>query len=143
MNLGHERFFLDTNIFVYSFDKNSKSKQERAKTLVSRALDTRRGIVSFQVVQEFLNVATRKFSTPLSATDTQLYLMQVMAPLCEVFPNIGLYSEALSISRETGFSFYDSLILASAIAGHCETLLTEDLQDGQRIRGVKVHNPFR
>jgi predicted nucleic acid-binding protein len=140
---GRERFFLDTNIFVYTFDKDSKSKRERAKTLVASALDTRRGIISYQVVQEFLNVTTRKFSTPLSVTEAQLYLVQVLTPLCEVFPSTGLYSEALSISSEAGISFYDALIVASAIGGRCEALLTEDLQDGRRIRGVKIENPFR
>ena len=140
---GRERFFLDTNIFIYTFDKDSKSKRERAKSLVARALDTRLGVISCQVVQEFLNVATRKFSTPLSVTEAQLYLAQVLTPLCEVFPSTGLYSEALSISRETGISFYDALIVSSAIAGRCETLLTEDLRDGRRIRSVKIQNPFR
>jgi len=140
---GRERFFLDTNIFVYTFDKGSKSKCERAKSLIARALDTRQGVVSYQVVQEFLNVATRKFITPLSVTEAQLYLAQVLMPLCEVFPNAELYSEALSISSEAGISFYDAIIVASSVAGRCETLLTEDLQDGRRIRSVKIQNPFR
>lgn len=63
-------------------------------------------------------------------------------PLCEVFPDPSLYSQALSISSETGFSFYDSLIVASAIAGECAILWTEDLQHGRRIRGVEIRNPF-
>ena len=143
LNLRRERFFLDTNIFVYTFDQHSKAKRDQASRLVAEALDSRRGIISYQVVQEFLNVATRKFTSPLPVTEAQLYLARVLMPLCEVFPDSTLYSEALSISSEAGLSFYDSLIIASAITGRCETLWTEDLQDGRRIRGIEIRNPFR
>ena len=138
-----EKFFLDTNIFVYTFESKSPSKRVLAQDLVSGALDTRRGVISYQVVQEFLNVATRKFTKPMKVAEAELYLARILMPLCEVFPDSSLYSQALSISSETGFSFYDSLIVASAIASECEILWTEDLQDGQRVRGVEVRNPFR
>ncbi len=143
MTLGREKFFLDTNIFVYTFESRSVSKRVLAQDLVSGALDTRRGVISYQVVQEFLNVATRKFAKPMKVPEAELYLARILMPLCEVFPDSSLYSQALSISSETGFSFYDSLIVASAIATECAILWTEDLQDGQRIRGVEIRNPFR
>ena len=143
MTPGREKFFLDTNIFVYTFESKSPSKRVLAQDLVSGALDTRRGVISYQVVQEFLNVATRKFTKPMKVAEAELYLARILMPLCEVFPDSSLYSQALSISSETGFSFYDSLIVASAIASECEILWTEDLQDGQRVRGVEVRNPFR
>jgi predicted nucleic acid-binding protein len=143
MTVGREKFFLDTNIFVYTFESRSSSKRVRAQDLVSSALDTRRGVISYQVVQEFLNVATRKFAKPMKVPEAELYLARVLMPLCEVFPDSSLYSQALSISSETGFSFYDSLIVASAIASECTILWTEDLQHGQRIRGVEIRNPIR
>jgi predicted nucleic acid-binding protein len=143
MTSDREKFFLDTNIFVYTFESRSSSKRVLARDLVSSALDTRRGVISYQVVQEFLNVATRKFAKPMKVPEAELYLTRILMPLCEVFPDSSLYSQALSISSETGFSFYDSLIVASAITGECEILWTEDLQDGQRIRGVEIRNPFR
>jgi predicted nucleic acid-binding protein len=143
MTVGREKFFLDTNIFVYTFESRSSSKRLLARDLVSSALDTRRGVISYQVVQEFLSVAIRKFAKPMKVADAELYLGRILMPLCEVFPDSSLYSQALSISSETGFSFYDSLIVASAITGECEILWTEDLPDGQRIRGVEIRNPFR
>jgi predicted nucleic acid-binding protein len=143
MTLGREKFFLDTNIFVYTFDSRSASKRVLAQDLVSGALDTRRGVISYQVVQEFLNVATRKFAKPMKGPEAELYLARILMPLCDVFPDSSLYSQALSISSETQFSFYDSLIVASAIASESSILWTEDLQDGQRIRGVEIRNPFR
>ena len=143
MTLGGEKFFLDTNIFVYTLESRSPSKRVLAQDLVSGALDTRRGVISYQVVQEFLNVATRKFAKPMKVPEAELYLTRILMPLCEVFPDSSLYSQALSISSETGFSFYDSLIVASAIVSQCAILWTEDLQNGLRIRGVEIRDPFR
>jgi predicted nucleic acid-binding protein len=94
------------------------------------------------VVQEFLNVATRKFAKPMDAMEAQLYLNRVLMPLCEIFPDSGLYAQALSITEESGLAFYDALIVSSALAGGCGLLLTEDLQDGRRLRGLEIRNPF-
>ena len=69
-------------------------------------------------------------------------MSQVLAPLCEVFPGASLYSSALSIADETGWTFYDSLIVSAALAAKCDVLLTEDLQHGRAIRGMEIHNPF-
>ena len=81
MNPAKDRFFLDTNVLVYSFDDRSKSKQARACDLVEHALSTHRGIISYQVVQEFLNAATRKFSAAIPMAEAQLYLDEFLC-LC-------------------------------------------------------------
>jgi predicted nucleic acid-binding protein len=133
---------LDTNILVYTFDRPGSSKRKKASGLVAEALETHRGIISYQVVQEFLNVATRKFSDPMTVPEAQNYLARILMPLCEVFPDSSLYSQALSIAGDAGISFYDALVVSSAIAGGCDTLWTEDLQDGRRIRSVEIRNPF-
>ena len=73
-----DRFFLDTNIFVYTFDSREPKKQARAQDLVSDALTRGRGVISHQVVQEFLNVATQKFANPLSESDALVYLDRVL-----------------------------------------------------------------
>jgi predicted nucleic acid-binding protein len=137
------RSFLDTNILVYSFIDGDKAKRTAARLLVRTALEKHDAIISYQVVQEFLNVATRKPHPPMTQVEAQLYLRKVLTPLCEVFPNSALYSDALSIADETGWSFYDSLVVSSALTAGCETLLTEDLQDGRTIRGLAIRNPFR
>lgn len=143
MKPAAEKRFLDTNIFVYSFDTGSRSKRDRARSLIAEALETRNAVISYQVVQEFLNVATRKFPHPLSPVEAQLYLARVLMPLCEVFPDESLYAGALSIAEETGYSFYDSLIVSAAAAAGCQVLLSEDFQHGQVVRGVELRNPFR
>jgi len=137
------RFFLDTNIFIYSFDSRSGSKQKRASELVDTALTTHRGVISYQVVQEFLNVATRKFAEALTAGEARVYLERVLMPLCEVFPDGRLFSQALSISSEMRISFYDALIISSAMFGGCRILWTEDLQHGRRVGDLEIRNPFQ
>jgi predicted nucleic acid-binding protein len=137
-----ERFFLDTNVLVYTFDSTAPGKQRIAQALVSRALKERSGIISWQVIQEFLNVALRKFAPPMSSLEAQTYLQRVLMPLCEVFPDSSLYSEALSIAEKTGWAFYDALVIASAVAGKCVALYREDLQSGRVVSGVEIRNPF-
>jgi predicted nucleic acid-binding protein len=136
------RSFLDTNILVYAFDPKAKSKREYAQLIITRALATHDAVISFQVVQEFLSLALRKFPRPMTQPEAQAYLSQVLVPLCEVFPGASLYSSALSIADETGWTFYDSLIVGAALAAGCSVLLTEDLQHGRTIRGIEIRNPY-
>ena len=136
------KFFLDTNIFVYTFDSGVPKKKNRAQRLVEQALRNQEGCVSTQVLQEFLNVATNKFTTPLTFSDAQQYLHDVLAPLCTVFPSVDLYRQTLVLQRELGYSFYDSLIIGGALQAGCDTLYSEDLQHAQHIRGLQILNPF-
>jgi predicted nucleic acid-binding protein len=137
------KYFLDTNIVVYSFDTTSPRKQARAKKLIKNALTLNAGIISYQVIQEFINVATHKFRVPLKAEDCREYLERFLAPICEVFSSIDLFEDAIDIKSETGYGYYDSLIVASAVKGNATILYTEDLQHGRKIRGLTIINPFR
>ena len=135
-------FFLDTNIFVYTFDRREPEKQAGARSLVEQALGTGEGVVSYQVVQEFLNVALRKFERPLSEGEALSYLRDVMDPLCSVFPSLSLYEAAVSLHERWRLGFYDSLIVAAALEAKCRVLYSEDLQDGQEIESLTIVNPF-
>jgi predicted nucleic acid-binding protein len=135
------RSFLDTNILVYSFGAGEDArKRDTARSLVEQALRTGNAVIGFQVVQEFLNVALRRHR--MSVADAQFYLRRILMPLCEVLPSGPLYSEAVFIADETGWSFYDSLIVAAAVQADCARVLTEDLQHGRVIRGAVIVNPF-
>ncbi len=136
------RFFLDTNIFVYSCDVRYPAKKEKARKLIAEALEKDSGIISFQVVQEFLSVATKKFQNLMSTDEARLYLNEVLEPLCEVFPSMELYRQALEIADDHKTSLYDSLILASAGQAGCKLVYSEDFQNGQKIRGLTIQNPF-
>jgi predicted nucleic acid-binding protein len=136
-----DKFFLDTNILVYSFDTTSPSKREVAKDLIKNAHKAN-GCISFQVIQEFLNVATRKFEVPLKTADAQNYLTKILYPVCEVFPSESLYFSTLEIMEKWKFSFFDSMIIAAAMESECTILYSENLQHNQIIFHLKIVNPF-
>lgn len=136
------KYFLDTNILVYSFSPQFLSKQKKSLALIGEALEDSAGMISYQVVQEFLNVALHKFEKPLCWEESYQYFEEVLGPLCSVYPDPELYRHALRIRHETGYRFYDSLIIASAIEGGCRILYSEDLQDGRKIGELSIKNPF-
>ena len=135
-------FFLDTNVLAYTFDASAPGKRARAHELVGTALETGNGAISWQVAEEFLNVALHRFERPLTPRKAADYLDEVLAPLCQVLPTPGLLRDPLAIHTETGFRFYDSLIVASAVASGARTLYTEDLQSGREVRGLRILDPF-
>ncbi len=137
------KYFIDSNIFVYSFDQGQPAKKQRSMELIQQALESGLGIISTQVIQEFLNVATQKFAVPMAIDDAQAYLNLVLNPLCQVYPDLMLYDSCLEIQAETKYSFYDSLIIAAAAQAGCELLYSEDLQDGHDVRGLKIVNPYK
>lgn len=135
-------YFLDTNILVYSFDNKNPKKRDIARNLVGDALNNGSGRISYQVIQEFLNVSTKKFETPLTTSDAQIYLRTVLEPLCEVYSSVALFHQALEIANRWKYSFYDSLIIAAAVSAGCNTLYSEDLHHSHSIGNLKVVNPF-
>ena len=137
------KYFLDTNILVYSFDHSAPVKQKKARQLIDDALENDKGVISSQVVQEFLNVATKKFAVKLNRRDIHMFLEDVLWPLCGVFPTPKTYARSLDIREETGFSFYDAMIISEAREVGCTTLFSEDLQHGRTVHGLKIIDPFK
>ena len=133
--------FLDTNIFVYMLDASDDFKRQRAEELVQRSLARGTGCISYQVVQETLNVATRKLG--FAGDDSRTLLTRILAPLWTVHPSTALYERGLEVRGRYGFSFYDSVIVAGAIESGCTRLYTEDLQHGQRVESLTIEDPFR
>ena len=133
--------FLDTNIFVCMFDASDDFKRQRAEELVQRSLARGTGCISYQVVQETLNVATRKLG--FAEDDSRTLLTDILAPLWTVHPSVALYERGLHVRGRYGFSFYDSIIVAGAIESGCTRLYSEDLQHGQQVESLTVENPFR
>jgi predicted nucleic acid-binding protein len=137
-----DKFFIDTSIIIYSFDSPDSSRREISKGLIKKA-HMGKGCISFQVIQEFLNVATRKFERPLKTEDAQKYLSKILFPICEIFPSEQLYFMVLELSERWKYSFYDSLIIAAALEAGCSILYSEGLQDKQRIYQLDIVNPYR
>ncbi|HID73238.1 TPA: PIN domain-containing protein [Candidatus Micrarchaeota archaeon] len=132
--------FIDSNVFIYLWDKTDPDKQQQAKTLVENAIEQGNGCISHQVVQETLNTVTRKLA--FNQEDTNRLLNRVLLPLWKVMPTSALYQRGIDIHFRYRFSFYDSLIIAAALEYGCRTLYSEDLQHAQQIERLTVKNPF-
>ena len=135
--------FIDTNVFVYHLDATDARKHRLAERIVREALTSGNACISFQVVQECLNTVQNKAKVGLSAEAARSYLDAVLAPLMQVAASAALYHRALDVQTRWKFSFYDSLITAAALTAGCSRLLSEDMQDGQRIDGLTIENPFK
>jgi predicted nucleic acid-binding protein len=105
-------------------------------------VDTGKGIVSYQVVQEFFNVALRRFAQPMGSAEAEQYLITVFRPLLAIHSSPALYVEALRIAGKYRVAWYDSIIVASALEGRCDVLYSEDFQHGREIEGLRIENPF-
>jgi predicted nucleic acid-binding protein len=136
------RFFLDTNIFVYAFDRSAPTKAKKAAGLVRDAVDTGRGVVSYQVVQEFFNVAFRRFAKPMSVAEAEQYLITVFRPLLAIHSSPALFVEALRVRDKYHLAWYDAIIFASAFEAQCDKLYSEGFQHGQKIESLRIENPF-
>ena len=135
--------FIDSNVLLYLFDETAPAKRATAESLIHQALEAGSAVISHQVVQETLNVLTTKMRPAATPEQARRFLDSVLVPLWRVMPNAGLYHRAIDLRVRYGFSFYDALIVAAALEFGCTRLLTEDLQDGQRIENLVIRNPFK
>lgn len=135
------RAFVDTNILLYAHDRSAGEKQIKAGKLLAQLWENQNGVASPQVLQEFLVNAVRKLQSPLSLAQTR-----------DIVRTYGLWVtrdtkvedilRATEIMELTAFSFWDSLIIASAEACGCAVLYSEDMQHGQQVAGLTICNPF-
>ena len=137
-----DKCFLDTNILIYSLDRRDLVKASKADALVMDGLTSGKGVISFQVVQEFLNVALRKLAHPMTLESAERYLAKVLMPMLRVYPSHSLYTEALRLHSLNKLSWYDALIVCAAREAGCGILYSEDLQHGQKFGILRVVNPF-
>ncbi len=138
-----DNFFLDTNIFIYSFDDQESQKQIIAQDLIKLALSSQKGVISYQVIQEFCNVAMQKFKQPLTVSDCGNYLENILSTLAIFFPSLDFYQSALKIKQRYEYSWYDCLIISAALLSKCSILYSEDLQHEQVIQDLQIIDPFR
>jgi predicted nucleic acid-binding protein len=137
-----DRYFLDTNIFVYSLDPVDPPKARIAENLVTRGVGSRLGVISYQVVQEFMNVSLRQFRATMTVTELELYFFKVLLPMMTIPSSSGLFLEALRLQTANQIAWYDSLIIAAALQGGCRVLYSEDMQHGRRFGDLVIQNPF-
>jgi len=127
--------FLDTNILIYAFAKNDP-RSEAAEVLLAAG-----GVISIQVLNEFVNVSRRKLARGWGEIEEQVAVLRVL--LDTPIPlTIELHEAAVAHARSYGFAFYDALIVAAANSVGCTVLYSEDIRHGQNILGLTISNPF-
>ena len=133
--------FVDTNVLVYVRDASEPRKQKQAEAWMHFLWQTGTGRLSFQVLQEFYVTVTQKVANPLPSE----VAAQIIADLAawELHcPNIEDVLDAIGLQHRVHTSFWDAMILASALHLGCQILWSEDLTPGQLYGQIEVHNPF-
>lgn len=126
--------FLDTNVLVYAFTRSDRT--ELADQLLQQG-----GIISVQVLNEFVSVLRRKLRFAWTDVEGALEVVRgLLEPPRPVTDE--LHRVALALAREHHFSIYDGLIVAAAHSANCSVLWTEDMQNGRQIGSVTIRNPF-
>ena len=138
-----DRVFLDSNIFVYAIDSapSQGDKRDRARELIREHLEAESGVVSIQVFQEFFAASTGKIPSRLSVEEALEFIHYISA-FEIVIPNLDMIIAAIGLHRKHGFSFWDAMIVQSAVAADCTLLLTEDFQPGFQLGPLTIKNPF-
>ena len=130
------RIFADTNIFIYA-ESDDGDKTARAMEIIET-----HPVISVQVINETVNVLTRKYDFTLAEAHA---IAESLLDLCEVVPvEVATVREAIRLARRYPLSHWDSLIVAAALRAGCDTLYSEDMQNGQIFDNrLTVVNPFR
>lgn len=131
--------FLDTNVLLYCDDSANPAKQQKALDIVLEHKRNGTGVVSLQVLQEYLANVTRKLGL---ASGLAKEKVEVYARFRVVEPSLADLLAAIDLYRLHHLSFWDALVLRSAKQAGCRVLLTEDMGNGQIIDGVRIVNPF-
>jgi predicted nucleic acid-binding protein len=133
--------FVDTNVLVYAHDRSEPARQSVAQAVLEQLWVDRTGVLSTQVLQELYVVATRKLDPPMRrAAARELVALYGEWPVVQV--DVALVVSASELEERHALSFWDALIVEAARRAGATRLLTEDLQQGRRIGGVSIENPF-
>jgi predicted nucleic acid-binding protein len=133
--------FVDTSVLVHAYDRSETRKQPIAQAQLEVLWRHRTGALSTQVLQELYVVATRKLAAPMHRT-TARKIVGLYAEWPVVQVDVPLILAASELEERHTLSFWDALIVEAARRSGATRLLTEDLQSGRRIGGVRIENPF-
>jgi predicted nucleic acid-binding protein len=137
-----DKTFVDTNILIYAHDVDAGRKREVAQDLLRTLWVERAGIVSMQVLQEFYVNATRKIRKPLTKPQARS-VVDTYAPWCVEGTTADDLVAAFQIEDQARIGFWDALIIAVAARAGARRVVSEDLNAGQSIAGITIHNPFK
>ena len=133
------RFSLDTNILVYAVDRDAVARHEAAKSVVARAA-MRDCILTIQALAEFFHATTRKkLLTPTAAAD---FVHDWLSVFDTAAADQAVLAEAMETLQSHSWSFWDAMLWATVKQAGCAAILSEDMQDGRKLGGVEIVNPF-
>jgi len=132
--------FVDTNVLIYAHDVDAGRKYEIAKRVIQQLWSDRTGLLSMQVLQEFYVNVTRKIASPLPKASARAVIESYTSWCMET--TVADIFAAFRIEDESRIGFWDALVIASAAKGGAARLISEDLNAGQTIMGVRIENPF-
>ncbi len=140
--MSEDRVFVDTNVLVYAYDIDAGHKHQIAADIMKDTWLSGSGILSTQTLQEFFVTVTGKISSPLDVAVAE-DILKKLSTWDVVTNNMKTIFAAIELHRQHKFSFWDSLIVASAIEGGAGMLFSEDFSDRHKIKGIVIKNPFR
>lgn len=139
----NDKCFLDTNLIVYLFDSSEPDKHEKAKKLFAKLQRGKQGYISSQVVNEFVVITSQKITYPIPLEQMEEKLLFLQRRLYILPLHFEMSLKAIEIKLRYRYSFWDSLIIASALESKCSILYSEDMRSGQVIEGkLTIHNPL-
>lgn len=133
------KIFIDTNIFVYSLDNSDSTKKKKARKILKKLVNEHQPVISTQVIQEFYVTATKKLGVDQLVAKSIIRSFQNFEV---VHVNTDLIYNAIDCSILNKLSFWDSLIVSTAEFAKCKVIYSEDMNNGQKILGVEINNPF-
>ena len=128
--------FIDSNVLIYLLSADG-TKADQAEAVVQQG-----GLISVQVLNEVANVARRKLAMSWDEIDEVLSLIRMLCPAEPL--TVETHDKGMSIAKRYKLSIYDAMIVAAALMGDCDTLYSEDMQDGLLVENqLRICNPFK
>lgn len=133
----NDKVFLDSNIIIYLYSIDEPTKKHQAQQLI----ETHQSLISTQVINELINVLYKKKRLDVTSICAAFVEIETMLPIVEI--KSSTIAQALLIMQTHKYSYFDSLIIATALENNCGILYTEDMHDTHKIRGLTIKNPFK
>lgn len=140
--MNGDRVFVDTNVIVYAYDKDAGEKHRIAVDIMKDLWHSGLGTISTQILQEFFVTLTKKISAPMDISVVRETVRRLSKWDVSII-DVDTIIRATELQERYNYSFWDSLVVAAAIASGVRTIFSEDLSDGQTIEGITIKNPFQ
>ena len=140
--MNGDKVFVDTNVIVYAYDKDAGEKHRVALKIMKNLWRSGLGSISTQILQELFVTLTKKIPVPLAIPVVRETIKR-LAKWDVVVIDVETGIRAMEFQERYQYSFWDSLVIAAAIASGAKAVLSEDLADSQTIHDITIVNPFK